>query len=136
MRSLNFSVDLALPAAIWAWGRLKPLTEMSTRNFPGGGGGVNDGLSVRLITLPPSISRVNRNYGSFNVSEPFGTSWTVYLFTHFSLQDPAPVSPYCTRSLSSSPTFPCILVKYFDKSVFLQFFPYLEPIRLICSYFV
>jgi hypothetical protein len=36
--SLNISIDLILPAALWLWRRLKSLTEMSTRNLPGGEG--------------------------------------------------------------------------------------------------
>jgi hypothetical protein len=34
MRSLDFSIDLILPAALWALGLTQPLTEMSTRNLP------------------------------------------------------------------------------------------------------
>jgi hypothetical protein len=36
MRSLNFSIDLILPVALMALGSTQPLTEMSTRNHPGG----------------------------------------------------------------------------------------------------
>jgi hypothetical protein len=38
MRSLDFSIDLILPAAIMALGSTQPLTEMNTRNLPGGKG--------------------------------------------------------------------------------------------------
>jgi hypothetical protein len=38
MRSMHFEFDLILPAAILALGSTQPLTEMSTRNVPGGKG--------------------------------------------------------------------------------------------------
>jgi hypothetical protein len=38
MRSLDFSTDLILPAATMDLGSTQPLTEMSTRNLPGGKG--------------------------------------------------------------------------------------------------
>jgi hypothetical protein len=38
MRSLDFSIDLILPVALWTLGSTQPLTEMSTRNLPGGKG--------------------------------------------------------------------------------------------------
>jgi hypothetical protein len=38
MRSLDFSIDLILPAALRPLGSTQPLTEISTRNLPGGKG--------------------------------------------------------------------------------------------------
>jgi hypothetical protein len=38
MRSLDFSIDLTLPAALWPLGFTQLLTEMSTRNLPEGKG--------------------------------------------------------------------------------------------------
>jgi hypothetical protein len=35
MRSSDFSIDLILPAALWALGSTQLLTEMNTRNLPG-----------------------------------------------------------------------------------------------------
>jgi hypothetical protein len=38
MRSLDFSIDLIFPAALWALGSTHPLREMSTSNLSGGKG--------------------------------------------------------------------------------------------------
>jgi hypothetical protein len=38
LTSLDISIDLTLPAALWPWGLTQPLTEMSTRNLSRGKG--------------------------------------------------------------------------------------------------
>jgi hypothetical protein len=53
MRTLDFSIDIILPAALW------PLTEMSTRNLPGGKGW-------------PAHKADN-----LDISEPCGPPWPV-----------------------------------------------------------
>jgi hypothetical protein len=69
MRSLDFSVYLNPPSRIMAMGSSQPLTEMSTRNFPGG---VRSGRRVKLTISPPSVSRLPRKYESLDDSHPYG----------------------------------------------------------------
>jgi hypothetical protein len=64
---MEFFIDIDPSDRSMALGLTQPLTEMSTRLFPGG----KYGRCVRLTTLPPSCAVVKKT-GNLNFLEPCG----------------------------------------------------------------
>jgi hypothetical protein len=67
MRSLDFSIHLMLPAALWHWGRFSLLTEMITRNVPG-----DKGRTAREADNLTDISELFKNVGASTSRNPMG----------------------------------------------------------------
>jgi hypothetical protein len=125
--SLEFFIDIILPAALRPWGSTQPLREMSTRNIFWGG---KDGPWVGLTTLSPSCVDCHEiwepQYDGTLSGSPglYRDCFTLPLIPHSQS-----FSSYLIRALINTDFMPCL---YSMLSTFLFLLLLLIP-RQLCS---
>jgi hypothetical protein len=109
MRSLDFfPADLVFAAALWAWDVLK----LWQKWVPGIFLRVQIGRRLRVTTSPPSVSRLSRQCGNLDFSEPYRPPRPV-TFTSYRLQVPENHPALCLNDTKVSyPAVRCLFIAH------------------------